>query len=110
MRPAAVTPSDVRRYVAELVARGDLAAKMINNSLAVLRVSFAHLEEDGDLLRNQRAARPAGASASSFCPSTARRTTSASTRSRAISTPATTSIGAGRDPDRDRLRIARRSL
>jgi integrase len=44
--------SDVRRYVAQLVARGEVSAKTINNSLAVLRVFFAHLEEDGDVVRN----------------------------------------------------------
>jgi integrase len=47
-----VTPGDVRRYVAALVGEGALSAKTINNSLAVLRVFFAHLEEDGDLVRN----------------------------------------------------------
>src|SRR3954471_14617380 len=52
MKPAAVTPSDVRAYVAAQVAAGDVSAKTINNSLAVLRVFFAHLEEDGDIVRN----------------------------------------------------------
>jgi integrase len=52
MRPAAITAADVRPYVAELAATGDLSAKTINNSLAVLRVFFAHLEEDGDVVRN----------------------------------------------------------
>src|SRR4051812_38230762 len=52
MKPAAVTAGDVRRYVAELVADGRFSAKTINNSLAVLRVFFAHLEEDGDVTRN----------------------------------------------------------
>jgi integrase len=52
MRPAAITPTDVRRYVADLVAAGALSPKTINNSLAVLRVFFAHLVEDGDVARN----------------------------------------------------------
>src|SRR4051794_26897112 len=52
MRPAAVTATDVRRYVAELVAADALSPKTINNSLAVLRVFFAHLVEDGDVMRN----------------------------------------------------------
>ena len=52
MKPAAVTPSDVRRYVTLLVAEGRISVKTINNSLAVLRVFFAHLEEDGDVVRN----------------------------------------------------------
>lgn len=52
MKPAAVTASDVRRYVAALVAEGRVSVKTINNSLAVLRVFFAHLEEDGDVIRN----------------------------------------------------------
>jgi integrase len=52
IKPAGITPSDVRRYVAQLVARGEVSAKTINNSLAVLRVFFAHLEEDGDVVRN----------------------------------------------------------
>jgi integrase len=60
IKPAAVTPSDVRRYVAQLVARSEVSAKTINNSLAVLRVFFAHLEEDGDIVRNP-ARSPAGA-------------------------------------------------
>jgi hypothetical protein len=52
MKPAAVTPTDVRRYVAALVAEGRVSVKTINNSLAVLRVFFAHLEQDGDVIRN----------------------------------------------------------
>jgi integrase len=58
MKPAAVTPSDVRRYVAELVAGGRFSVKTINNSLAVLRVFFAHLEEDGDVVRNAARSSP----------------------------------------------------
>jgi integrase len=58
MKPAAVTASDVRRYVAALVRAGDLSAKTINNSLAVLRVFFAHLEEDGDVIRNPARSSP----------------------------------------------------
>src|SRR4051812_22578768 len=58
MKPAAVTASDVRRYVAELVADGRFSAKTINNSLAVLRVFFAHLEEDGDVIRNPARSSP----------------------------------------------------
>jgi integrase len=58
MKPAAVTPSDVRRYVAALVREGDLSPKTINNSLAVLRVFFAHLEEDGDVVRNPARSSP----------------------------------------------------
>jgi integrase len=52
MKPAAVTPTDVRRYVAARVAEGKPSVKTINNSLAVLRVFFAHLKEDGDVIRN----------------------------------------------------------
>jgi integrase len=52
MKPAAVTATDVRAYVADLAAEGRLSVKTINNSLAVLRVFFAHLEEDGDIVRN----------------------------------------------------------
>jgi integrase len=58
MKPAAVTPTDVRRYVAELVAGGELSPKTINNSLAVLRVFFAHLVEDGDVARNPARSAP----------------------------------------------------
>jgi integrase len=58
MRPAAITPADVRRHVAELVARAEVSAKTINNSLAVLRVFFAHLEEDGDVVRNPARSSP----------------------------------------------------
>src|SRR3954447_15456635 len=58
MKPAAVTAGDVRRYVAELVADGRFSAKTINNSLAVLRVFFAHLEEDGDVIRNPARSSP----------------------------------------------------
>jgi integrase len=58
MRPAAVTPTDVRRYVADLVAAGELSPKTINNSLAVLRVFFAHLVEDGDVARNPARSAP----------------------------------------------------
>src|SRR5919202_338529 len=60
MRPAAVTPTDVRRYVADLVAAGELSPKTINNSLAVLRVFFAHLVEDGDVARNPARNAPGG--------------------------------------------------
>jgi integrase len=58
IKPAAITPSDVRRYVAQLVARSEVSAKTINNSLAVLRVFFAHLEEDGDVVRNPARSSP----------------------------------------------------
>jgi integrase len=58
LRPAAITAVDVRRYVAEQVARADVSAKTINNSLAVLRVFFAHLEEDGDVVRNPARSSP----------------------------------------------------
>jgi integrase len=60
MRPAAITPADVRRYVAHLVGAGDLSAKTINNSVGVLRVFFAHLEEDGDVVRNPARSSPGG--------------------------------------------------
>jgi integrase len=58
MKPAAITPADVRRYVAELVIRAEVSAKTINNSVAVLRVFFAHLEEDGDVVRNPARSSP----------------------------------------------------
>jgi integrase len=58
MKPAAITPSDVRRYVAGQVNRGAISPKTINNSLAVLRVFFAHLEQDGDVLRNPARSSP----------------------------------------------------
>jgi integrase len=58
MKPAAVTSSDVRRYVAALLAEGRISVKTINNSLAVLRVFFAHLEEDGDVIRNPARSSP----------------------------------------------------
>jgi len=58
MKPSAVTAGDVRRYVAEQVAGGRFSVKTINNSLAVLRVFFAHLEEDGDVVRNPARSSP----------------------------------------------------
>jgi integrase len=58
MKPAAITPSDVRRYVAGEGNGGVISPKTINNSLAVLRVFFAHLEQDGDVLRNPARSSP----------------------------------------------------
>ena len=58
MKPSAVSAGDVRRYVAEQVADGRFSVKTINNALAVLRVFFAHLEEDGDIARNPARSSP----------------------------------------------------
>src|SRR5947209_2622962 len=46
-RLSAISPSDVRGYVADLVADGKLSSKSINNSIIVLRVALGHAEEDG---------------------------------------------------------------
>jgi Phage integrase, N-terminal SAM-like domain len=59
LKPAAITPGDVRRYVAELVAEGRLSAKTINNSLAVLRCSPRTSSRTATSCATRRAARPA---------------------------------------------------
>jgi integrase len=58
MKPAAIAPTDVRRYVAELVAGGRYATKTINNSLVVLRLFLGHLREDGVIATNPAASTP----------------------------------------------------
>jgi site-specific recombinase XerD len=85
MKPAAITPSDVRRYVAELVDEERYATTTINNSLVVLRLFLGHLREDGVIASNP-AATPRGPTSGSSCrPSTARWTTCGWRRSRCTS-------------------------
>jgi integrase len=56
----AITPKDVRRYVAALVASEKLKAKTINNSIIALRVCLEHAKEDGLIAKNPAASTPGG--------------------------------------------------
>jgi len=57
MRLSAITPRDVRRYVAETVAAGELSTKTINNTIVTLRVCLGHAVEDGLIAVNPAASR-----------------------------------------------------
>lgn len=57
MKLCAITQRDVRRWVAELAASGQLAPKTINNSIVTLRVCLGHAVEDGLIGNNPAASR-----------------------------------------------------